>query len=468
LSASEIDGKRKRGGEMAETNSIERFKVKYRKSRDLYERSLTVSRGMNHDSRYCIPFPIVASHAKGSRKWDVDGNEHIDYSMGHGALLFGHAHPNVVSAVSEQIAKGNLFAHEHELDIELAELINKLMPAAGKIEFVSTGNEANIMIAQIARAYTGRHKLLKFEGHSLGWNDEMDAGSTPPFDRPRAGRLPPAVDGALTAGVMVIPQNEEALEQALAKKDVAALFVESGQAHSTGIAVTPEIVHAARKLTKHYGSLLVLDEILTGFRWSPGGYQKIVGVKPDLFSLAKILGGGMPIGAVCGSNEVMEMLKIKPGDLEWNRYRRVPHGGSYNGNTVSVAAGISVLKMAASGEPQKRAEAMAERLCSGMNQEIEKRDIEACAFHYSSILHLFFGKCRRCDRKICLDTSKISNPTISEALNRHMLLNGVHIHRGVMGCVSAVHTAHDIDETIDAFSHALDNMIAEGEFTKSK
>ena len=175
----------------------------------------------------------------------------------------------------------------------------------------------------------------------------------------------------------------------------------------------------------------------------------------------------MPIGAVCGSNDVMEMLRIKPGDPEWNRYRRVPHGGSYNGNTVSVAAGISVLKMAASGEPQKRAEAMAKRLCSGMNQEIEKRDIEACAFHYSSTLHLFYGKCRKCDQIMCLDTSRVANPAISEALNRHMFLNGVHIHRGVMGCVSAVHTEQDIDETIDAFSRALDSMIVEEEFARS-
>jgi len=450
---------------MAQVNSIERFTVKYRRSKELYERSLKVSRGMNHDSRFCIPFPIVAAYAKGSRKWDVNGNEHIDYSMGHGALLFGHAHPEVVSAVSSQIARGNLYAHEHELDIELAERINQFMPAAEKIELVSTGNEANIMIAQIARAYTGRHKILKFEGQDFGWSDEMNTGSAVPYDKPRAGRLPPAVDGALTAGVMVIPQNDEAaLEQALAKKDVAALYVEGGEAHATGVAVLPEIARAARQLTKQYGTVLVFDEVLTGFRWSTGGYQAIVGIKPDLFSLAKVLGGGLPIGAVCGSSDVMEMLKLKVDDPEWNRFRRVPHAGSYNGNAVSVAAGISVLKMAATGKPQKEAEELARRLCAGLNQELEKRGIEACAFRYSSTFHLYFGKCRKCNREMCLDTSRIINSKILEALNRHMLLNGVHFHRGIMGWVSAVHTEEDIKETIGAFGSALDGMAEEGEF----
>jgi len=445
-------------------NSIERFTAKYRKSKELYERSLKVSRGMNHDSRYCVPFPIVASYAKGSRKWDVDGNEHIDYSMGHGALLFGHAHPNIVSAVSEQVAKGSLYAHEHELDIELAERINKLVPAARMIEFVSTGNEANILIAQIARAYTGRVKILKFAGHDFGWSDEMNAGSAAPFDKPRAGRRPPAIDGALTAGVAVIPQNEAALKQALAKKDVAALFVEGGEAHATGVAVLPEIAKAARELTRQYGSLLVFDEVLTGFRWSPGGYQAVVGITPDMCSLAKILGGGLPIGAVCGSADVMEMLRIKPGDPEWNRFRRVPHAGSYNGNAVSVAAGVSVLKMVASGEPIRKAQELTKSLCAGMNREIEKRSLEACVFRYFSTFHLHLGKCQRCDQEMCLDTTKLTNPKLTEAMNRHMFLNGIHIHRGVMGWVSAVHTKRDIDETIDAFGGALDRMLEEGDF----
>ena len=432
---------------MFRTSSIERFKARYPTSLKMYERSLKVSRGMNHDSRACDPHPIVASHAKGSKKWDVDGNEHIDYSMGHGALLFGHAHPAIVSAVSEQMGKGTLYAHEHEVTIKLAELVNQLVPAAEWVEFVSSGNEANILIAQIARAYTGRSKIVKFEGHDFGWSDEMNVGSAAPFDKPRAGRLPPAVDGALNSGVVVIPANDvAALERALAKRDVAALFIEGAEAHSLGVAVVPEMVAAARRLTEQYGTLLVFDEVITGFRWSPGGWQSVIRVTPDLCSLAKVLGGGLPIGAVCGRADVMEMLKLKPDDPDWNRFRKVPHAGSYNGNAASAAAGIASLNMAATGEPQKWADEMAERLCTGMNSQYAERGIDGRAFHHSSVFHL------------------IKAPEVAESLLRHILLNGVHIHRGAIGWVSAVHTEEDIDRTIDAFGLALDGMIEEGVF----
>ena len=429
---------------MTKIGSLDRFAAKYPKSREIYKRSLKVSRGMNHDSRYCVPFPIIASHGQGSRKWDVDGNEHIDYSMGHGALLFGHTHPAIVKAVSRQMARGSLFAHEHEASIELAERINRLVPAANRVEFTSSGNEANLLTAQIARAYTHRDKILKFEEDDFGWTDEMNAGSAEPFDKPRAGRLSPTLDGALNAGMMVIPRNDlVALERALSKKDVAALFIEGAEAHASGSPVFPETIRAARQLTSRHGTLLVFDEVITGFRWSPGGWQAVIGVTPDLCSLAKILGGGLPIGAVCGRTDVMELLKIKSDNPEWNRFRKVPHAGSYNGNAVSVAAGNAVLQMAETGEPQKKAEAQARRLCAGMNHEIEKRGIDARASQISSVIHL-----------------KTRNAV--EALNRHLLLQGVHIHRGVIGWVSALHTQEDIDQTIRAFGLALDDMREEG------
>ncbi len=429
---------------MGQPRSIERFEAKYPKSRQMFERSLKVGRGMNHDSRYCDPFPIVASHASGSRKWDVDGNEHIDYSMGHAALLFGHSHPAIVSAVSEQIAKGSLFAHEHEPSIELAERVHKLVPAAEWVEFTTSGNEANVLIAQIARAYTGRSKIVKFEADDFGWTDEMNAGSAEPFDKPRAGRIPPAVDGALTAGVQVIPRNDVgALEQALSKKDVAALYMEGAWAHATGSPVLPEILQSARALTKDYGTVLVFDEVLTGFRWSPGGWQEIIGVTPDLCSLAKVLGGGLPIGAVCGRADVMGVLQIKRDDPEWNRYRKVHHAGSYNANAVSAAAGNAVLEMAATGAPQKKAEALMSRLCKGINDAASDRGVDIRASQMCSA--------------ICLTTQKFS-----EAFNTHMLLNGVHMHRGVIGWASAVHTERDIDQTVEAFGLSLDGLTEEG------
>ena len=430
---------------MTTSTSFDMFEKKYSKSKKMFQRSLNVSRGMNHDSRQCDPFPIIASHAEGSRKWDIDGNAHIDYSMGHAALLFGHSHPTIVNAVSKQMARGTLFAHESEISIELAERVAALVPAAESVEFTSSGNEANLLTAQIARAYTKRFKILKFEGDDFGWTDEMNVGSAEPYDKPRAGRVPPLMDGALTGGIQVVPRNDiAALEQALEKNDVAALFVEGAEAHATGSVASPETIQAARTLTTKYGALLIFDEVITGFRFAPGGWQSLIGITPDMCSLAKVLGGGLPIGAVCGSAEVMGMLRIKVDDPEWNRFQKVPHAGSYNGNGVSAAAGNAVLEMVATGDPQRHADAMTERLCNGFNLEGTKYGLGDVAFHRSSMFHL--------------RTAKFANPLL-----RHMLLNGVHIHRGTHGWVSAVHSTQDIDDTVAAFGKSLGDLSYENE-----
>jgi len=449
---------------MAVISSIDRFVATHQKSKELWERSLRVSRGIHHDSRFALPFPIYTSQAKGSHKWDIDGNEYIDYTMGHGSLLLGHAHPALVEAISKQITKGSHYGTENELAIEWAELICQLIPAAERVEFVLSGTEANMMIAQLARAYTGRNKILKFAEHFFGWSDHLQVGVVAPYDKPVAGRIPPIAEDTVSEGTVVIPCNDEvALEEALAKKDIAALFIEGGGAHCGGIGMPLELWHKARQLTQKYGTLLVIDEVITGFRWSPGGCQAVVGVTPDLSSLGKVVSGGLAGGAaVCGRADIMELLKIKPGEAEWNRYRRLVHPGTWNANPVNAAAGVAMLKIAAQGEVQKTAEARAKRLVAGMNDKIEERGVEACAYNAVSAIHLHIGKCQKCDRTLCLDSTKSMRPEVVNALDRHLLLNGVHILRGDIGWVSAVHTEEDIDQTIEAFGAALDGMLAEG------
>jgi len=218
----------------------------------------------------------------------------------------------------------------------------------------------------------------------------------------------------------------------------------------------------ARRLTREYGSLLVIDEVITGFRWSPGGCQALVGVTPDLSSLGKMVSGGLPGAAVCGRAEVMDLLQIRAGDPEWNRYRHVVHPGTWNANPLCAVAGITTLRIAATGEPQKTAEAMAKRLVAGLNRQIEKRGIEACAYNTSSAIHLYVGPCQKCDRQICLDASKRMPSERILALDRHLLLNGVNLLRGTIGWVSAVHSEQDIDETVDAFGIVLDGLVEEG------
>ncbi len=452
---------------MEVTSSVDRFLAAHEKSKELSERALKWSRGLHTDAIFSPPPSIYITHAKGSRKWDVDNNEYIDYVMGFGALLLGHSNPAMVEAVSEQIVKGTHYGAENELEIEWSELICQLIPAAERVEFVLSGTEANMTIARLARAYTGRNKILKFAEQYFGWADDLLPGIAPPYDKPFAGQTPPISADAVSAGTVVIPCNDgAAMEKALAKRDIAVLFLEGGGANCGRIGMPPELVHTARRLTQQYGTLLVIDEVISGFRWSPGGYQAAIGVTPDITPLAKLNGGGLPGGAaVCGRADIMELLKLKPGDAEWNRFRHVIHRGTWNGNPLTSAAAVAMLKIAKKGEVQKTAEAMAQRLVAGVSGEIEKRGIEVCAHNSTSVVHIHIGKCQKCDGTICLDTTKSMRPEIVHAFNRHLLLHGVHFHRGTMGLVSAAHTEEDIDRTITAFGAAFDGMLAEGTIT---
>ena len=454
---------------MATMNRDDRFAATHQKSRALWERAIKVSRGFHTDPIVTRPFSIYITHAKGSRKWDVDGNEYIDYLMGFGALLLGHAHPAMVEAVQKQIVKGTHYGGENELELEWAERICKLIPCAEKIEFILSGSEADMLIARLARAYTGRSKILKFAEHYFGWAEDVLAGIAPPYDKPFAGQIPPFTKGVIGGGAVVIPCNDEqAMEEALAKRDIAAFFVEGGGANCGRIGMKPEMVKTARELTKKYGTLLVIDEVISGFRWSKGGYQSAIGVTPDLSPLAKLNGGGIPGGAaVCGRADIMDLLQLRPGDAEWNRFKHVIHRGTWNGNPLTAAAAVEMLKIVEKGEVQKIAAGKASQLADGIQKEFDKRGIEACCHNATSILHLHLGKCEKCDRTLCLDTKKSMPAELVHAWNGHLILNGVHLHRGAMGMVSPAHTEADIEQTIEVFGKAMDGLLEEG-VVKSK
>jgi glutamate-1-semialdehyde 2,1-aminomutase len=384
--------------------------------------------------------------------------------MGHGSLILGHAHPTLVETVTRQVTQGTHYGTENTQAVEWAELICRLIPAAEKVEFVLTGTEADIMIAQLARAYTGRQKILKFSRQFFGWSDDLYVGVIPPFNQPLAGRLPPITDDAVTDATMVIPCNDDvAMEKALAGKDIAALFLEGGGAHGGAICMPPELVQKARRLTQETGTLLVIDEVISGFRWSPGGYQATIGITPDLTPLGKIVSGGIGGGAVvCGRTDIMDLLKMRPDDAEWNRYHRIYHNGTWNANPLIAATGVTMLNIIAKGEVQKTAANSAQKLVDGMHRELQQRGIEGCAYATSSVVHLHFGKCRKCDRTACYDVEKSTPPDIVSAIHWYLLLNGVSMLRGTVGWVSAVHTEEDISRTVAAFGAALNGMVADG------
>jgi glutamate-1-semialdehyde 2,1-aminomutase len=252
------------------------------------------------------------------------------------------------------------------------------------------------------------------------------------------------------------------MEQALAREDVAALFIEGGGAHAGSTGMPPDLVSSARELTRRRSTLLVIDEVISGFRWSTGSYQAAIDVTPDLSSLSKMVSGGLPGAAVCGKAEVMELLAIKEGQAERNRFRRIAHPGTWNANPLSGAAGVTMLKMIADGQPQRKAEQAARRIAAGVNQKIEERGLQGCMHSASSVIHMFLGACQGCDRSICLDTNKHALPGTDAALNKYLLQNGVHLQRGAIGFVSAVHSDEDIEQTVEVFGRAFDEMIEDG------
>ena len=432
-------------------NLVEEYIRAHRKSHKLHERARKIfaADGATHIARVLDPFRPYITHAKGSRKWDVDGNEYVDYIMGHGALILGHSHSVIVEAVKQQMCKGVHYGESHELELELAELIKGMMPMAENVAFFSCGQEANMMAIRLSRVFTGRRKVLRFEENFHGWADELiHEGSA----------------GVLANEVAIIPSNDiDTLEKELSKEEYAVLLTEGGGAFMNGkIPIEDDFVRALPDLTRKYGTVWVIDEVVTGFRDAPGGWQSVVGVTPDLTTLGKCVGGGLPIGAIIGRADILEAFNPK-APIE----RRVMHTGTWNANPLVCSAGIAACKLYRDGEPQKMARKRADYLRERGNELLKESGISG-RLYGKSIVHLYFGPI---DFVPSIDTipptkdiSKLMNPEIVPVLTRlalHLLQRGVAAFDKGFFVFSAAHTREDIDQTIKVFGDSLDAMIAE-------
>src|SRR6266487_3223095 len=338
--------------------------------------------GVTHDVRRATPFPLAVARAEGSRKWDLDGHEIVCYVMGHGALLLGHSHPEVVSAVRAQAGRFFHPGANHESECDWAELVIRLVPSAERVRFTSSGTEASLLALRVARAATGRDKIVKLSGHFHGWHDQVAVGSAPPFDQPDTAGLPRATADTVT----VIPADTGALAEALQAGEVAAVILEpSGAAWGT-VPLPEGFLAAARQLTGAAGALLVYDEVVSGFRWAPGGVQELTGVHPDLTVLGKVLAGGMPGGAVCGRAGLMGHLAGPAAGP-----RRVAHPGTHNAHPLAAAAGVATLALAASGELQVGAARLAASLRDELTAVFRRYGVSGLAYGESSTFHLLFG-----------------------------------------------------------------------------
>jgi glutamate-1-semialdehyde 2,1-aminomutase len=417
--------------------------------------------GVGHDLRHFEPVPLYIERGAGGRKWDVDGNEYIDFLGGNGALLLGHAHPDIVAAITETVGRGTHFGNDHPLHIEWAELVQQLIPSAERVRFVNSGTEATLLAIRMARAFTGHDRILRFEGHFHGWHDDVIHGFHPPFDADGSLGVPPHVRDQMVA----IPDGDlNLVEQVLSREDdIAAAIIEPSGASWGRVPIDPEFLRGLRELTSRHKVPLIFDEVVTGFRFSPGGAQALHGVIPDLTSLAKIIAGGMPGGAVVGKADIMSLFDIT-GDAHHDRHQRVIHFGTFNAAPLSAAAGIAMLRRIATGEPIQQANAITTKLQSEWNQVLERHGIAGYVYGPCSTLHAYFetdaDRVRNCSTRADLrtiDAARLKGmPTeLIVEYQRQLRYRGVDIMSSTGGVVSAVHTQQDVEQATTAFEETV-------------
>jgi glutamate-1-semialdehyde 2,1-aminomutase len=425
--------------------------------------------GVTHDIRHNTPFSLYVGAAAGSRKTDVDGNELIDYVMGHGALLLGHNHPAISDAVARQLARGTHYGASHELEIAWGELVQRLVPSAERLRFTSSGTEATMMALRLARSFTGREKVLRLREHFHGWNDSVTGQPSAEGTVPHSPGLP---QGMLEASI-VVPQNDiVALEHRLSNDEgaIAAMILEPTGAHWGADPIDLEFVQAARALTERHGIVLIFDEVITGFRVSPGGAQQEYGITPDMTTMAKIVAGGLPGGCVAGRPDIIDLIAIPTGKERQGRGERISHPGTFNANPLSAAAGSTCLGLIADGAHQRRAADTAAELSRTMNRVLEEESVSGCVYGYSSMLHIALGGANSpppagytWDGGPPQRATASMDPATVQPLRLAMINEGVDLMGDGM-MVSSTHTADDTAATVAAFRSAVRAMKVEALF----
>lgn len=423
--------------------------------------------GIVHDSRRVLPYGIYCERAQGSRKWDIDGNEYIDYYGGHGSLLLGHQHPQVVAAAQAQLNKGMHFAAAHELEVEWAKLVCDMLPCAECVRFTSSGTEATHLAMRLARAASGKPKIIRFMGNFHGWHDHVAFGNKDNLD----GKPMPGITPEVTAGVVLVRINDMAEVARLlsTRDDIGAVMIEPLGTSSGAVPTSPAVLRELREITRKHGAILIFDEVVSGFRASPGGLQAAIGVTPDLTALAKVLAGGMPGGAVAGRKDILGWLDFEMSAAA--KRERISHQGTHNAHPVCAAAGIATLKLIRDGDFCERATARANELRRGMNQVLEDEGIPWAVYGDYSFFHFFTNPDNRPIKPTAFDAHQVPTdwfkPDKRERMQAKLVLglmnNGVDPKAARGGIVSAVHSAEDIRLTIEAWRHALRALREEGE-----
>lgn len=405
--------------------------------------------GVTHDARITKPFPYYISNAQGSKKWDIDGNEYIDYKSGHGSMLLGHAHPEIVQVVRDTIAKGSLPGASTEYEVAWGKAIKNLVPSAEIIRFTSSGTEADMMGMRIMRAYTGKNKIIKFEEHFHGWSDA--ASATGGADDNWEYGIPTQILNTM----IVIPPNDISILESLLNKDddIAGVMLEPTGAHMGQYPIKPSFLKELRQLCTDRKIVLMFDEVVTGFRVAKGGAEELLGITPDISSWAKILGGGLPGGCVTGKAEFMEILEKKPGG------KAMYHPGTFNANPLSAAAGAKALEIVRTTDVNEIAAKRGEQLVSGLNGVLSKLEIPGLAYGNDSLVHFRLGiEANSVEDIINLtkeDESKSYGGEIHSQLGLSLINQGIDTWAASRFIMMAEHSEDDVNKTVEAMENAF-------------
>jgi glutamate-1-semialdehyde 2,1-aminomutase len=381
--------------------------------------------------------------------------------MGQGSQMVGYSHPAVVEAIKAHAAFG-VPGGSHELEIEWARLVGELLPSAERTRFLASGTEATMLALRLARAHTGRSTVLRVQGHYNGWHDYGLTGYRPPFDAPASAGIP--ADVAATVKAIPSTLSAEEIDAVFAAGDVAAVILEPSGASWGTVPLPGHFLGALRESTRRHGSVLIFDEVITAFRWSPGGIQALTGITPDLTSLGKILSGGVPAGGLAGSAEIMDLLA--PDKTPAEGY--VLHHGTFNGHPLPAAAGIATLREVASGDATRAADAHVAALRAGLQEIVERLSIAGFAYGDSSVFHLYLQApgpdvvAGIAPEDVTPEMYlSIPRPVIS-ALHREMRRRGVDLFSYNGGMASGAHGDAELDLALTAFEGALSALVESG------
>ena len=435
-------------------NMIDDYKAKTGRSRELFEEALRVMPGGNsRTTTFFDPYPFYIARGEGARLWDADGVERLDFNGNYTSLILGHANPQVVKAVQDAAALGMSFPGPSEHEIRLAEILTRRIPTMEVIRFTNSGTEATMHAVRVARAFTGRSKLAKFEGAFHGTHDWVLVSVAPDpalagsRKRPKSVSWSSGVPPMVMKHVVVLPWNDTAACVKILEKqgsDIAALIVDPMLANGGMIPVREGFLEGLREATQRLGILLIFDEVIS-FRVAPGGAQERFGIRPDLTTLGKIIGGGLAVGAFGGRADVMNYYDPRGGAP------RINHGGTFNANPLTMAGGVATLEQLTPAVYAKL-DALGDRLRNGVRRLIRKRGYAGQISGVGSLFWLHHTKRRLSDyRSARPDDPQASVRTFMGLVNEGVLLT----QRGLGAC-SAAMTEADVDRFVEALGRVLE------------